>query len=68
MSGGVVVIQAFCMSGRHVTEQIIGTNLEDKVKVPHGWKLVRASMVDGKWVADENSGARIPCCPEHPLT
>jgi hypothetical protein len=60
----MTAIKAFCVSGGHASNIICGST-EEGATTPGEWKLVRASIVDGQWVRDEDSAAQILCCPEH---
>jgi hypothetical protein len=67
----VTPVRAFCVPGRHVGP-VVGT-VENGVSsarsirgaYPEGWRLVRARCVNGEWVRDETSRAKVLCCPDH---
>jgi hypothetical protein len=56
-------VRAYCVPGLHVGP-VVGT-VADGGAYPEGWRLVRARCVNGEWVRDETSKARVLCCPEH---
>lgn len=56
-------IIAFCIPGKH-DGPVVGSTSEGAT-VATGWRLVRASVVDGKWYYDPDSPAKISCCNLH---
>ncbi len=72
------IISYFCMTGGHSVNVEAEPTEDLSKKLPEGWTLRRASCINaprgpedpwspGIWYADENSGASILSCPEHPL-
>lgn len=57
-------VRAFCIPGSHAADEIIGTTTEG-VSLSAGWSLVRASKIDGRWVEDPTSPAKVVVCAAH---
>lgn len=60
------MIHAFCMAGKHAGPicEPSDTNFIEK---PRSWREVPARIVNGEWVYDPLSGAKILVCPEHTI-
>lgn len=54
----------FCISGGHAYEVPTGT-IQEGAGLPEGWAMTRASLIDGEWVRDDESPAKICHCEEH---
>lgn len=71
-----MIINTFCTVGAHSVTITVDGKPGDVVRLPIGWRKVRASVIPfpkgpdddwspGIWYADPNATAEVFCCPDH---
>jgi hypothetical protein len=56
-------IRAFCVVGKHSGPEI-SLNQKNPLESKSGWRLVPAKCVNGEWIYNRKSLAKISVCPK----